>query len=108
MLSVIRTIFNVIFFSTIVLILGNRIYWGGRTISDQVRIGMAHAERSDILQSVRSWAERLAQDARKGFMISPNSPQVRGADDIPENITPSERSKLRALIQELNRTHQKD
>lgn len=92
-------------FALIILMLGNWLRWGGRTISDQIRLGMAHAEKSNWMESIRKWTTEVTTDARKGFQ--------KGATRLTpppsnEEISTSERQKLRALIQELNSSHGKD
>jgi hypothetical protein len=108
MFNAIGVFFRIIFFSTVVLVLGNWLHWGGRTVSDQVRIGMAHAERSDLFHKVQNWANHITQDARKGFQIAPFSGNSKGSSPLSDEITSSERAKLRALIQELNSSHGKN
>ncbi len=91
--------------STLVLILGNWVRWDGKTISDQVKLKMAHAERTHLLGTMRGWAEKLTQDARKG--IQRKAEQITGAPPQDE-ISSSERQKLKALIRELNSSHKAD
>jgi hypothetical protein len=83
------------FFSILVLVLGNALHWRGRTISDQVRIHMAHAERTELYETVKAWAERITLDAKKGATKRANQMTI-------EEIPATERQKLNALIRELN------
>jgi hypothetical protein len=101
MLKTIGFCVKFIVFSILVLVLGNRLHWNGKTISDQVKIGMSHAEESNVWDSVHKFTKQLSQDAREGFV---KRPQNAASDDI----SPTERQKLRALIRELNTTHKKD
>jgi hypothetical protein len=101
MLKALGYLFKIALFSIFILILGNAVHWEGRTISDQVKLRMSHAERSQVYGSVRNWAEKLTLDAKKGA--------ARKADQvIDEEIPHSERQKLRALIRELNNSHKAD
>ncbi len=101
MLKGIGYLIKLALFSVLVLILGNAVHWEGKTISDQIKIRMSHAERSDIYGSVRTWAEKLTLDAKKGALKKAD--QLRG-----EDILPSERQKLKALIRELNNSRRTD
>jgi hypothetical protein len=88
MLKLLGSGIKLVIFSLLVLILGNWLHWDGRTISDQVKMGMSHAEESSVVHSLRSWAQKITLNAREG-----------------EEITTSERQKLKALIKELNSSH---
>src|SRR6185312_9150448 len=92
MLKALGWTLKIAMFAALVLVLGNYIHVGGRTVSDQVRTGLAHAERSDLASDVKDWATRLTKDARKGA-----SRHAREAE-----IPSSEKQKLRDLIRELN------
>jgi hypothetical protein len=70
-------------FSLGILVLGHLVSWDGRTVSDQIKSQLSHAE---------SWAEHKVDVIRNG-------------DHPRETISPSERQKLRQLIRELNREH---
>jgi hypothetical protein len=115
-------------FSIFVLILGNWIHWNGKTVSDQVKTQIAHAERSDFAGTIRRWTNNVAQDARKGARkgaqqqrhaaavvetaavedSEAHSEAKPRAEKPMEKIPASERQKLRALIQELNTTRSAD
>lgn len=98
------TLIKLCLFSLGVLALGNWIRWNGRTISDQVRIGMAHAEKSNIFESFKTWTETVTRDARQGALKKPKFNSAYS----DEGITSSERQKLKALIKELNSLHKPD
>ena len=89
MLRAIGWLLKIAVFSVVILILGNYLRWpsSGRTISDEVRTHLAHAEQSAVAGHVREWAGQVTEDARK---------------EIQEKIPPSERQKLNTLIRELN------
>lgn len=96
MLKIVGFFFKMTIFSILVLVLGNSLHWGGRTISDQVRTTMAHAEHSDLFGIVRNWAEKITHDARQGYQNKVNHSLSQ------EEIPASEKQKLKALIRELN------
>ena len=96
MLKLIGSLFKAALFSLLILALGNRVHWNGITLSDQVRIGMAHAENTGIFEKIKDWAQDLTEDVRKG------AHQKLKHSETSEEIRSSERQKLKALIQELN------
>ncbi|MGK5086300.1 hypothetical protein WDW86_01980 [Bdellovibrionota bacterium FG-2] len=105
MLRLIGLGFKLIFFSVAVLVLGHLIRWDGKTVSDQVRTGLAQAEHATatnqwlppILSPVRSWASHLLGDARNGSQKSSTS--SRSFRDNDDEASPAERRKLQSLIQ---------
>ena len=109
-------------FSIGVLILGNWIRWDGKTVSDQIQTRVSHAENSDMAEKVKSWSKELIDDTKKASSHSAKK-SIHGAaapsgasthetvsahsisNEIrnpSEEIPPTERQKLRALIRELN------
>jgi len=102
MLKLIALFLKLALFSLFVLVLGNWVRWDGKTISDQVKLKMSHADEADIIGSVRDWADRLTHDAKHGFQKKMDRVTAQ------EEISPSERQKLKALIRELNSSHKKD
>jgi hypothetical protein len=103
MLKALGFCIKVILFSILVLVLGNWVQWNGRTLSDQVRLSMAHTEDTNFIETVHGWAERITHDARKGHLKKPDY-----ASPVSEEISSSERQKLKALIRELNSSHKKN
>lgn len=105
MIRAISFVFKFLIFSALVLVLGNWIKVGNKTISDQVKTEMAQAERSEFVGKVRGWANRISQDSRLGQLkkIQLNEKSASPENRVTENITPSERQKLKSLIEELNR-----
>jgi hypothetical protein len=106
-------------FAALVLVLGNLVHWKGRTVSDQVRVGIAHAERSDVADKLKDWTSNTADDLEdhvpknviegaKHLRLHPlkkiaaNSVSRSEEDQSDERLPSSERQKLRALIRELN------
>jgi hypothetical protein len=103
MLRAIFFVIKLVAFSALVLVLGNLIRWDGRTVSDQIRTRLAHAERSELTTEVRDWAGNLVSDARQGARKKQAAPALSGrGNSESDSITSSERQKLRALIRELN------
>lgn len=89
-------------FSLAVLILGNWLRWDGKTLSDQIKWRMSHAEESAIFGSVKNWTKQLTTDAKKGLQKKIDH------ISIEEEIPSSEKQKLKALIRELNSSHKQD
>ena len=115
MLSTIHFCVKFLLLSIFILVLGNWVRWDGRTISDQVKVGMSHAEESQIYNDIRSWATRVTNDARKGVQNKVNSnlklkTEADSSNDVPEkeDISSTERQKLKALIRELNSSQKVD
>lgn len=111
MIHLISTLFKTLFFAGIVLILGSLIKWDGRTISDQVKTGVAKAERSPWLKKTQNWVIEQKKDwlepsQRKPLQRNKNNTAQSQRWDGPNEQHPTyrEREKLRSLIQELN-TH---
>lgn len=131
MIHAIGWLIKTAFFAAFILVLGNWVHWGGRTVSEQVKNEMKQVERSRIGADVADQVERLegwtknAKGAITTHVSQGISPQVSQhlkkppmkATSVPstptsvspsasvgdgDKIPPSERQKLRALIQELN------
>ena len=94
-------------FSILILILANSLHWRGNTISDQVKIQMFHAEQSPWIGSIRTWAEKISQDAHKGIQKQTGQFLEHHPARLQEDISSSEKQKLKALIHELNYSHPK-
>ena len=75
MLKILGWLFKVGLFAILVLVLANSVKIGGKTINDQVRINMAHAERSTVANQVKSWATEFTDGAQTQAdeMILPRS-----------------------------------
>lgn len=89
-------------FSIVIVVLANWIQWKGKTVSDQIKIQMAHAERTDLVTKVRTWTKNLADDATRGAMNKLEYEKKKLENQGAESIPPSEKQKLRSLIQDLN------
>jgi hypothetical protein len=92
MLRLLSFLIKLSIFGVVILMLGHVVTWKGKTISDQVKTQMSHAERMDLVGQVKTWTnDTLSSEA---------SPRAKQKKD--EQISPTERQKLKALIQELN------
>jgi hypothetical protein len=106
-------------FAAFILVLGNWIHWGGKTVSDQVKTEMSQVQRSGAASSLKTWERRLGkevkEDATTGLSHKvmkikksiqaelPSDSTTSNSDGADgDKIPSSERQKLRALIQELN------
>jgi hypothetical protein len=117
MLKPIFFVIKLAVFASAVLVLGNLVHWQGRTVSDQVKLRMASAQRSErglteTAGKLKSWAGDLVSDSRKATRATVSGTtgnQVSVSADKPlDDIHPSERQKLRALIRELNAARGQD
>ena len=108
MLKLVGFFFKLATFAALILVLGNWIEWDGKTISDQVRLKMSHAERSPAISSIRHWAEKITHDAHKGIQRKLDHTTDNSRSTEEEEILPSERQKLKALIRELNGSHKRN
>jgi len=127
MLKAIGWMIKTSIFAVIILVIGNYFRVGNKTISDQVKTRLSHAEQSNVLGEVKDWAHRVTTDqpvgsakkikAQRTGHVSENSkvriapvidkdqpPAVKTAAE--EEIPSSERQKLRALMRELNSSRQ--
>ena len=114
---------KIILFSAMILVLGQLIHWKGKTVSDQVRTHLAQAQRSTAAKKARGIVVDLADDVTIGaakaksaaqetvLSITHSNSGVHGStpsaldESLGQEIAPTERQKLRSLIQELNRSH---
>lgn len=103
MLKLVGFCLRVLIFSIAILVLGNWLRWDGKTLSDQIKHQMSHAESSRFAGAVRDWAEKVTHDTRSSLPKS-----LDHSDPEEEDISPSERQKLKALIRELNSSHKKN
>ena len=77
-------------FSIAVLVLGQLLTWKGKSLSDQVRLQISHAER---FRAVKKGTDTLREL---------NLPAGTSSDPTGDQISKSEREKLRSLIGEIN------
>jgi hypothetical protein len=55
-------------FAAVILVLGNVLHIGGRTVSDQVRTSLSHAEQlapANTIDQVKSWTGDIADKAKR-------------------------------------------
>ena len=108
MLRSLGWIMKVCIFSLAVLILGNSIHWGKKTISDEIKYQMAHAQESPSFKSFKHWSQTLLEDAKEGAKKKWESLSLKQSQNEmhrfseEEEIPSSEKQKLHTLIQELN------
>lgn len=77
MLRFVLLILKLSTFALLVLVLGNWIHWGDRTVSDRVKDQISQAERSPAIRQARDWAGEISRDLRYSVKL----------DDIKANDT---------------------
>lgn len=100
MFSLFSSIIKISLFTVVILLLGNSIHIGGRTVSDQIRIGLSQVERGPIGDKVKAWSAVLTSDMKKGAAKISTAPGSHVQHQ--EKLEPSERLKLKKLIEDLN------
>ncbi len=137
MFKLIGWVLKLTVFAVLVLTAGNYFHWGSKTVNDEIRTQLSHAERPDWSGKLKEWtgtgeevsprhsaarhrgAENHARNGNQSHPARPAGPApgsesepvvaqiTTGAETVPpqEKVSPSERQKLRALIQELNTSH---
>lgn len=121
MLKILGFLLKTALFASVILILGNLIRWDGKTISDQIKTQLSQAERSELAGQIKDLTSDLVADAAEGAKKLPqtlsqknkkpaSSSTEKSAEKSrePSEISTSERSKLRALIRELNGSRGQD
>ena len=94
-------------FAIAILIAGQWVEWEGHTLSSHVNHALQHAMNSNIMDRMKDWSRQLTQDAQVGASKIIRKDQIQSRSSAPqreagEDISSSERKKLRELIQELN------
>jgi hypothetical protein len=89
-LKFIGVLLKISLFTLAVLVLGNLVQIRGRTVSDQIKTQMSHAERLLPVQPLEEWRQKIKNTSND---------LIEAAD---EEILPSERKKLQSLLKELN------
>lgn len=80
--------------------------WDGITISDQIRTHLSHAETPDLVGTAKHWVKRsTASVTKKTRQISTSAPDSEQKDSERDEISATERQRLRNLIQDLNTSH---
>src|SRR6185437_1337274 len=117
-------------FAAVVLVLANTFKIGKRTVSDQVRLELSHAENAAEMtgipktantfsHDVKAWAHQVTADQKDGMLRRAKMEKSTVAHVlalrkrhavkvVSEEIPASERQKLRALMRELNSSHASD
>jgi hypothetical protein len=130
MLKLIGWIIKITLFSIAILIIGAFVRWDGKTISDQIRthlsyatsysphVDAAKASRNlkneiqghwrEIKEKLSNGTEKAPSESDKNQLTKLSSSGVNALGAGDEEIPPSERQKLRALIRELNSSRSKD
>ena len=93
MLKLIGSVIKISLFAGLVLVLGNWIRIGNKTVSDQIKTQLSHAEISTPVNQAREWASQITNSSRTA--PRPAAPAKAKAEKISE----SERKELRSLIQ---------
>lgn len=62
MIKTIVSFIKISLFCFTILIFGNWLKIGNNTISDQVKIEMAHAEKSELGGKIRKWTNEISQE----------------------------------------------
>lgn len=101
---------KVVFFSTIVLVVGNIARIGDHTVSDYVRMGIDQVSDAQIPEKLHDWANAqptIPSEKSEPMKKSPArnlSANTKNSKDLEsDEITPNERKKLKAIIEEMNR-----
>ncbi|MEK6578827.1 MAG: hypothetical protein AABZ55_06340 [Bdellovibrionota bacterium] len=92
-------------FALVVLVLGNWFQYKGKTLSDQVRTGMAQAERTSVYKEAKTWANQVKSKTGFNHKVTKIAPKAN-PEISDEDLPASERQKLKALIHELNGSNQ--
>jgi hypothetical protein len=90
-----------------ILLAGQWIEWDGKTLSSHVQRTWNQTMNLQTLERIKEWAKEVTHDATEGAKKLSSSDEVRSRAAAParngsEEITSSEREKLRNLIRELN------
>lgn len=95
------------FFTAFILIFSHIVEWNGKTVSDQVRSQMSSAQRTtdwigDMKDKALKWMGGIGSDSALEDKKPRSKPVQKSSFSRSNEFTPTERQKLRALIQELN------
>lgn len=114
-------------FAIVVLVIANYLKIGSKTVSDHLKTQLSHAENAEVVGEVKDWAQHVTKDHRGGILKKVNietgaaalknepvlarakaaiAPARKTASaeagTAAEEISSTERQKLRALMRELN------
>lgn len=94
MLRMILRLLKWTFYACLVLVLGQVIKWNGVSVSDQIKMGMAKAERSPWYGTAVKKGETLSKSVQKNLGIGNTS----GDSD---NLLDGDKAHLRELLKKL-------
>jgi hypothetical protein len=113
MLKAIALVLKLAAFAAIVLVVANMLKWDGKTVSDQVKSQIAHAERSEIADRVRELTgtaeDRAARELReRKAKLTESIRRLKGEDAREKDDSPRvkdaaarERSPAREHLEEI-------
>jgi hypothetical protein len=96
MLKILFTFLKWAGFALLILLLAHTVEWRGRTVSDHVRVSLAKARTTEQYRELRSWTDRFVEGKPRN-----GSRKSRSAERTSSEIAPTEREKLRQLLQEI-------
>ena len=90
MLKAIATLFKMLVFSILVLMIGNWVSWSGRTLSQHVETQVSRAEKSELVTRAVQWTRDTAEDARAGVTKKFFAPQRASTHPPTEQLRQSQ------------------
>ena len=129
MLKAIGWLIKASVFAIVVLVIANYLKVGSKTVSDHLKTQLSHAENAEVVGEVKDWAQHVTKDHRGGILkktdietgiaaakaeAEPALARAKAAlaparktasteaGTVGEEISSTERQKLRALMRELN------
>jgi hypothetical protein len=107
MLNALGNLIKLALFTVAILFAGQWIQWEGRPLASHVNRAIHQALNSEVMDRFVSWSKSLTRDAQEGAKKYSKGDEIRLRASAPqrsegEDITSSERQKLRELIRELN------
>ena len=97
MFKLIWLVIKTLIFGVIVLVIGNLVSFKGKTLSDQVKLGVREAQKIDVEEKIESLKKNLPEDSLI-HSIAKSKPAKKEAAQKSEIIHPSERQKLKGLL----------
>lgn len=119
MLKAIGWLIKASVFAIAVLIVANYLKVGKNTVSDHLKTQLSHAENAEVVGEVKDWAQHVTKEHRGGLLkkvdiesgvvaakseaaVARAKTALAPAKTEGEEISSTERQKLRALMRELN------
>ncbi len=87
-------IFKAGVFAVLVLVLGNWVGWGGKSLSEHLRFQGSAAGKSSWSSSIQHWISKVNADTERGLTKRREIPMGEPA----ERISSREQEKLKSLI----------